>query len=77
MFGEILRILRENAGLTCRDIQEMTGISKERISAYEARRALPKTTNVIILLSNALGIDRRILLTAVCIDDDVKGRLVW
>lgn len=77
MFGEVLRALRKDAGLTRRNLQDMTGISMERIYTYETKRSLPRTTSPILCLSDALGVDRQILLSAVCVDDDVRGRLIW
>ena len=54
-FGENLRSIRENKGLTCDDLFELTSIDAKQISRLERGERSP-TISTIYVLAKGLGV---------------------
>lgn len=77
MFGEVLKELRTKKGISRKELAEKTGIPQPYLIKWEDHGQIPKTTGKILKLSQALEVDKEILLTAVCDDYDKKRRWKW
>ncbi len=49
--GQELRMLRNNTGLLQRDVSELTGVPRGRLSEYENNRTIPSERNLKKLLN--------------------------
>ncbi|TAH59679.1 MAG: XRE family transcriptional regulator, partial [Gottschalkiaceae bacterium] len=56
-FGEKLRDLRQENGLTQAELAEKAGISLRTISYYESGTTYPKNRNIYKTLADILGVD--------------------
>lgn len=77
MFGETLKKARTGKGFSRITLARLARIGPDSIYAYEVGKNLPRSTGPILRLSDTLEVDRQVLLSAACADDDVKGGLIW
>ena len=62
-FGQKLKILREEQGLTQEDLAKMVGVSSKTISRYESGESNPRYPKIYDGLAQALEIDKHELLS--------------
>lgn len=62
-FGQKLKILREERGLTQEDLSKMIGVSSKTISRYESGESNPRYPSIYDGLAQALEIDKLELLS--------------
>lgn len=62
-FGQKLKILREEQGLTQDDLAKMVGVSSKTISRYESGESNPRYPRIYDDLAKALKIDKLELLS--------------
>jgi transcriptional regulator with XRE-family HTH domain len=56
--GKVVRFVREQKGITRRDLAEQTGLSEEEIEDVETRRDCTPSLRGIIYLADGLGLSR-------------------
>ncbi len=64
LFGEMLRTLRQNAGLSQRQLAQRAGLDFSYISKMENGRLPPPAADTIVLLCQILGVSADDLLAA-------------
>lgn len=62
-FGQRLKILREEQGLTQEDLAKMIGVSSKTVSRYESGESNPRYPKIYDSLAQALEIDKHELLS--------------
>ena len=62
-FGQKLKILREERGLTQEDLSKMIGVSSKTISRYESGESKPRYPRIYDDIAEALEIDKLDLLS--------------
>ncbi len=62
-FGQKLKILREERGLTQEDLSKMIGVSSKTISRYESGESKPRYPRIYDDIAGALEIDKLDLLS--------------
>jgi transcriptional regulator with XRE-family HTH domain len=62
-FGQRLKILREEQGMTQEDLAKMVGVSSKTISRYESGESNPRYPKIYDSLAQALEIDKHELLS--------------
>lgn len=72
-FGVALIRSRKNRELTRTELADETGIEMDMLSRWEKERELPESTGPILILAEALNIDRYMLLTPLM--NDVQRRI--
>ena len=63
-FGQNLKILREERGLTQEDLSKMIGVSSKTISRYESGESKPRYPRIYDDIAEALEIDKLDLLSS-------------
>jgi len=63
-FGQKLKILREERGLTQEDLSKMIGVSSKTISRYESGESKPRYPRIYDDIAEALEIDKLDLLSS-------------
>ena len=67
--GELVRHLREEAGLSTRKLAELSGVNQSNISRLELGQAPRSTMSSLTRIAEVLGVDPRRLYTAAGITD--------